>query len=88
MGNGVLPFIDEKVKYQDFFDNDEIITYKNKHDLINKLLLIKNDDKLIKKRARNSKKSYFAYFNNQLVSNFIIEKIFNLKSKNFYKWLK
>lgn len=88
MGNGVLPFIHEKVKYQDFFDNDEIITYKNSSDLINKLLLIKDNDKLLKKRAKNSKKSYFAYFNNKLISNYIIEKIFNFKNKTKYKWVK
>ena len=26
MGNGILPFIDEKIKYQDFFNNDDIMT--------------------------------------------------------------
>ena len=88
MGNGILPFIHEKVKYQDFFDNDEIVTYKNSNDLINKLLLIKDNDKLLKKRAKNSKKSYFAYFNNKLVSNYIIEKVFNFKNKTNYKWIK
>ena len=34
MGNGILPFIDEKIKYQDFFNNDEIVIYKNPKHLL------------------------------------------------------
>ena len=45
MGNGILPFIHEDVRFQDFFDNDEIITYKNSYDLLVKLDKIKNDEK-------------------------------------------
>jgi hypothetical protein len=29
MGNGLLTFIDEKTSYSDFFNKNEIITYKN-----------------------------------------------------------
>ena len=36
MGNGILSFIDEKVKYQDFFDNDP--TYNPDSPLIDKEL--------------------------------------------------
>jgi hypothetical protein len=39
MGNGILPLIDEKVRYQDFFDNDEILTYKNEKDLNNQIII-------------------------------------------------
>ena len=35
MGNGVLPFIHSKVKYQDFFDNDEIVIYNDQFSNIN-----------------------------------------------------
>ena len=33
MGNGLLTFIDERTKYSDFFNNKEIINYKNESDL-------------------------------------------------------
>ena len=43
-----MPFIHEDVRFQDFFDNDEIITYKNSYDLLVKLDKIKNDEQKIK----------------------------------------
>ena len=86
MGNGILTIIDEKVCYQDFFDNDEILTYKNEKDLINKLLLIKDNKKEIIKRSKKAKKSYFAYFENTIVSESIIYKLFNTKKKFKYIW--
>ena len=84
MGNGMLPFIHEKVRYQDFFDNDEIITYKNSSDLIKKLLLIKEKNNLLVKRSKNAKKSYFQYFENTIVSDSIIYKVFNTKKISIY----
>ncbi len=77
MGNGILPFIHEKIKYQDFFDNDEIITYRDSKNLINQLHDIKNDNKSLIKRSKNAKKRYFEIFENTIVSDFIISKIFN-----------
>ena len=86
MGNGILPIIDEKVCYQDFFDNDEILTYKNGKDLINKLILIKDNKKEIIKRSIKAKKSYFAYFENTIIADSIIYKIFNTKKNFRYIW--
>ena len=86
MGNGVLPFIHDKVKYQDFFDNDEIVIYKDYKDLVDQLLLITNDAKKLKKRSIKSKKSYFNYFENSIVADFIINKIFDTKKKYKYVW--
>ena len=45
MGNGILTFINEKVKFQDFFDKDELITYKNANDLVEKNIELKDDIK-------------------------------------------
>ena len=86
MGNGMLTIIDEKVCYQDFFDNDEILTYKNEKDLIKKLLLIKDNKKEIIKRSKKAKKSYFTYFENTVVADSIIYKVFNTKRKFKYIW--
>ncbi len=86
MGNGILPFIHEKIKYQDFFDNDEIITYKDSADLISQLSQIKNQPLHIIKRSKNAKKRYHDIFNNKIIADFIIYKIFNTNKKFNYIW--
>ena len=88
MGNGVLTAIDEKVQYQDFFNNDEIIVYKNKLDLINQIISIKDNPKKIRLNSIKSKKAYFGYFENNIVADFLIHKIFNNKKKYNYVWSK
>ena len=88
MGNGLLTIIDEKVLYQDFFDNDEIITYKNDVDLVNQLLLIKDNPIKIKLRSIKAKKAYFSYFQNTIVCDFLIQKIFHNKKNHNYVWSK
>ena len=86
MGNGILPFIHEKIYYQDFFDNDEIITYKDSRDLIYQLSQIKNQSIKIYKRSKNAKKRYHDIFNNRIIADFIIYKIFEKSKKFNYIW--
>ena len=86
MGNAILPFIHENVKYDDFFNNGEIITYRDEKDLLSKLISIKDNEKLLKKKSLNAKKSYFAYFENTIISDSIINKVFNTKRKFKYIW--
>ena len=88
MGNGVLPFIHTKVSYQDFFDNDEIVIYNDHKDLVNKLTQIIDKPKELKLRSIKSKKSYFNYFQNNIVADFLISKIFSTKKKFNYVWSK
>ena len=88
MGNGILPFIDEKVMYQDFFNNDEIITYKDPYDLLSKLTEIKDNDKMLVKRSKNAKKSYYNLFENTIVAESLIHKIFETSKKHKYIWIK
>jgi hypothetical protein len=54
--------------------------------LIIKLLLIKDNKKEINKRSKKAKKSYFAYFENVIVTDSIIYKLFNTKKKFKYIW--
>jgi len=82
----VLPITDEKICFQDFFNNDEILTYKNEKDLLNKLLLLKDNKHEIVKRSKKAKKSYFTYFENTVVGDSIIYKVFNSKKKFKYIW--
>ena len=88
MGNGLLTFIDEKTFLNDFFSKDEMIFYKNIDDLSYKLNKYKKDKKNGKKIAKKGKQKYFKYFNSTIVSDYIISKIFDLKSKNKFIWNK
>ena len=88
MGNGVLPFIHSKVKYQDFFEDDEIVIYNDHKDLINKLIQIIEKPRELKKRSIKSKKSYFNYFQNNIIADFMLNRIFGMKKKYKYVWSK
>ena len=88
MGNGVVTFIDEKTKFQDFFKNGEIITYKNEADLVNKLLSIKDDKNKLIRIGKLGKKNYFKYFENTIIADFIISKTFKIKNRYRYIWCK
>ncbi len=81
MGNGLLTFVDEKTCFNDFFSKNEIITYKNLHDLIEKLHKYKKDDKQRRKIARNGKTKYLKYFNSKEVADYMILKTFDIKKK-------
>ena len=67
VGNGILTFIDEKIKYHDFFRKNEMLFYKNEKDLYQNND-IKNDILKINKISKNGKKKYFEIFNNLIVS--------------------
>ena len=84
MGNGLLTFIDEKTCYSDFFNKNEIVTYKNTNDLVEKILKYKKDDQLRKKIARNGRSRYFKLFNSTIVADYIISKTFGIENK--YLW--
>ena len=86
MGNGLLTFIDERTKYSDFFNNKEIINYKNESDLFEKINKYKKDDKQRRLIAKNGKDKYMNFFNSNIVAQFIIDKTLGIKPKNKYLW--
>ena len=88
IGNGLLTFVDEGTQYRDFFNDDEIIFYKNISDLSQKIQKYCFDDKLRRKIAENGKKKYMKYFNSSLVAKFILNKTFEIKDKQKYIWSK
>ena len=88
VGNGLVCLIDEKTQYRNFFNDKEMVFYKNVDDLSEKILKISKDEKLRKKIARSGKKKYLNYFNSDKVSRFIIEKTLDIKNKNKYFWEK
>ena len=86
MGNGILTFIDERVKYSDFFNENEMLFYKNENDLCDKILNLKDDIDKINKISKNGKRKYFEIFNNLTVSDFITNKTLCTNSKHKYVW--
>ena len=80
MGNGLLTFVDKKIQINDFFSDQEIISYTNLNDLSDKIKFYSANDKIRKKIANNGKKKYFKLFNETKVSKYIID--ISLGNKN------
>ena len=88
MGNGILTFINEKVKFQELFNKNEMVFYKDEDDLISKVLELKDDIVKINKISKNGRNKYFKIFNNLVVSDSIISKSFGTTPKFRYAWEK
>ena len=86
IGNGLVCLIDEKTKYNNFFNSNEMVFYKNVNDLSEKIIKISKDEKLRKKIAMNGKKKYMKYFNSDLVAQHIINKTLDIKVKKRNYW--
>ena len=80
MGNGLMVFIDEKVKMNDFFNSKEIITYKNINDLADQIKFYKKHEKLRADIAKKGKEKYFKLFNETRITKYIIDKSLGKKS--------
>ena len=74
MGNGLLVFIDNKVKMNSFFNSNEIVFYNDVDDLAEKIKFYKKNDKLRIKIARKGKEKYFKLFNEIKIAKYIINK--------------
>ena len=85
-GNGLVTLIDEKTDYRDFFDDNEMVFYKNVSDLSEKISKISRDDKLRRLIGKKGKEKYLKYFNSNLVADFIINKTFEINNKKKYIW--
>ncbi len=86
VGNGLVCLIDEKTQYRDFFNDKEMVFYKNLNDLSEKILMIAKDEKLRKNIAMNGKKKYMKHFNSTNVAEFIINKSLDINNKKRYLW--
>ncbi|WP_440920942.1 glycosyltransferase [Candidatus Pelagibacter sp.] len=74
MGNGLLVFIDKKVKMGSFFNSNELVSYNDVNDLAEKIRFYKKNDKLRVKIAKKGKEKYFKLFNEIKITNYIINK--------------
>ena len=86
IGNGLVCLIDEKTQYRDFFNDTEMVFYKNISDLSEKILKISRDEKLRKMIAKKGKNKYMKYFNSNIVADFIINKTLDINNKKKYFW--
>ena len=86
VGNGLVCLIDEKTEYRNFFNDREMVFYKNISDLSEKILQISNDDKKRRNIGRKGKEKYMKFFNSNLVADYIIKKSLGIKSKNKFFW--
>ncbi len=86
VGNGLVCLIDEKTQYRDFFNDKEMVFYKNLSDLSEKILKISNDEKLRKSLGKKGKIKYMKYFNSTLVAKYIISKTLGLDDRDDYLW--
>jgi len=85
IGNGLLVMIDEKTEFGNFFNNDEIILYKNISDLSDKIEHYSNDDKERNYIAKKGRAKYFKYFNSTIIANYILNKTFESKKKFYWE---
>ena len=88
LGNGLLTFVNEKACFDDFLTSDQIVFYKDIDDLSYKINKYKLDVKERKRIAKNGKDVYLKKFNSTIVSDFILSKLFDYKSKNEFIWEK
>ena len=86
VGNGLVCLIDEKTKYRNFFNDDEMIFYKNVNDLSEKILKLSNDEKKRRSIAKKGKEKYMKYFNSNLVAEYIINKSLEINQKKKFFW--
>ena len=86
VGNGLVCLIDEKTQYRNFFNDKEMVFYKNINDLSEKIVKISNDEKLRKSLGKNGKEKYMKYFNSTLVAEFIINKTLGINNKKNFLW--
>jgi glycosyltransferase involved in cell wall biosynthesis len=88
IGNGLLTFIDKKTCINDFLSDKEVIFYNNIDDLSYKINKYKKDTNESKKIAKKGRDTYSKNFNSTIVSDFILSKLFDYKSKNKFVWEK
>ena len=86
LGNGLLTFVHKDTMFGNFLSKKEIVLYNDIDDLGEKINRFKIDKKLRKQIAKNGKASYFRNFNSTKVAKYIIDKTFEVDSKDRYVW--
>ena len=88
IGNGILTFVDIRTKLNKIFNKDEVVFYKNIKDLSKKIMFYKDNYRIRNKIAKKGKLKYHKFMSSKIVSEYIINKTFNIKSNKKYLWEK
>jgi len=72
IGNGLLVFINQNTNFQNILSKKDVIYYKNKKDLIQKLKYYNSNDKQRIKIAKSGYEKYHKHMSNIVVSNYIL----------------
>ena len=86
IGNGILTFVDINTKLNDFFNNDEVVFYKNIKDLSEKINFYKENKEKRNSIAKKGKKKYFRIFNNKVISDYICSRC-SIENQNKVFWM-
>ena len=86
VANGLPTLINEKVQFNDFFTNNEMIFYKDVEDLIDKVNFYKKNERLRTNIAINGMQKYFKIFNNNIVGDYILTKTLGIKPSYNFVW--
>ena len=82
IGNGLLVFIEEKTKLSKILkDKKEVIFFKNKYDLVKKIIFYLNRDKKRIEISKKGHKKYHNKFSNVNVVKFILKELNFIKDK-------
>ena len=76
IGNGIYTFIDKKTNFKDFFNENEVGSYKDLDDLGSKIEKLKSKPNLVNKYGKAGRDKYFKLFNTKKISKEIIDIIF------------
>jgi glycosyltransferase involved in cell wall biosynthesis len=86
VANGIPTLIDNKVKFNDFFSNKEMIFYEDTYDLIDKVNFYKKNERQRIQIGINGKNKYFKIFNNRIIADYIFSKTLDNKPSYKYIW--
>ena len=86
VANGIPTLIDEKIKFSDFFSNNEMIFYKDIYDLIDKVNFYKRNERKRIQIGIKGQSKYFKIFSNIIVADYIASKTLGTKPSYNYVW--
>ena len=84
IGNGLLVFINKNTKLNKLFTNKEVVFYKDKKDLIDKIRYYSNNNKIRIKLAKSAYNKYHKTMNNKIISNYMLSCVSLVNSKKLF----
>jgi spore maturation protein CgeB len=84
IGNGLLVFINKNTKLDQLFTSKEVVFYKDKKDLIDKIRYYSNNNKIRIKLAKSAYNKYHKTMNNKIISNYMLSCVSLINSKKLF----